>query len=926
MRAVANYIVAISVCHLAGWSEEIHAADAKTEPKAESSVEVIYDAEEPVEQEPTSFFPRIEEIFENPALASGLASGAEALNRSIDSLMDAVFYSLLDNELRYKLTDANIFSAKIQRDVYDTTAGQYIVVDRFSLGPEHSRLLRTLHNIAVTLGANGKVDVLQIYLRSDGMRLDEQQKMNFLERWVANWFGLVPLLAAVLPPSFNPNEMFDPIKLVQTPFVFPLDGDSFKKMPIGSIRSYTVSGGVQFGISFNDVLDQRTRETLKRLEGLTQSLPYSVFVEGQHRINVMRRDEHTAWVGVTNIKSLGHRFGATIGNTLALLKGAFGIKTKNVHWSWQGFAAPIFPIDAQLEQVVADQFDQLFQFDIRNFHALQAYESAVTGDFTVARQKQLLESEQRIPTGVKFEFTKKELRRSIETRVGPNLTLVRYNRRHNRSRSESEIVDPAGKFDVLDARQDIRDEGWDALVGGEEIDFQNNAELRVRKVVEAESNGSKRYFYRFDPGAKPYSMTLSMKVQDRYVDTREYNNYIQELADFTQIDMRSMPKFADVDHDRAANARRRAYFSVVDSDVTNVKVPSSYLGRFGAQAAIHLDSDHLQMILDKSADELWSAFADVFGRPGDWRNAEVRSSLGTQFEWFAPFFFYPLRLGNIRVPWIDAISEASLWAEAMEGLKAAQTPEEYRFQFFQLFNTDYPELMAKWMLSLLDTDDVPRSISFFAEPKGGADQSVKKRFRDINNKILRAGGQAPEPSRYSRAQAKLAEFYLDKPRETGERPQIRKVTIFGRDSGDKGADKSLLDRVNPMKFFSETGQALRRIVARMVVKNTHQSGILKVFVRIEQGGRFDLGRLKLTEGVVDATVAETLKAPGPDLQVIEVDLTSEILRNFIYDQALELGSSFRVSLAVSADGSLWSQEKNVEFLFDGGLLRPVDPE
>ena len=295
--------------------------EAEVGPKETTSVQITFD-ESDSEDNSQSIAPPIEQLFKNPALSAGLASGADAINRSVESLLDALFYSLLDNDLRYDMTDHSWFSANLQRDVFSAPSGAYIVVDRIDMGPRYSREMWRVHDIPVTLGVEGSVEVLQIYLRSDGMRLAEQSELPVWRRLVNNWFGLLPLASALLPPSFNENELYDPLRQAATPFIFPLEIETFYDMPVGSIRSYAISGGATYSLGFEGLIDKTTRDALETLEGLKESLPYQIFVRGEHRINVLRRGEHKAWVGMSKINRAGHSISTVLGNTLFLLSGS----------------------------------------------------------------------------------------------------------------------------------------------------------------------------------------------------------------------------------------------------------------------------------------------------------------------------------------------------------------------------------------------------------------------------------------------------------------------------------------------------------------------------------------------------------------------------------------------------------------------------
>jgi hypothetical protein len=189
---------------------------------AETTSTIIeYDDSTPDESDITSVRP-IERLFKNPIFASGISSGADAINQSIETLMESLFYNLMDNKLKWPLTDSANINLGFTRDVFNARSGAYVVVDRFGIGPDYSRELYRYNGIPVTLGANQSTDVYDIYLRNDPMRVIDNKNLPWWRIATNNWFGALPLLEAILPPSFNPNEMYDPLKRLESPFTFPL--------------------------------------------------------------------------------------------------------------------------------------------------------------------------------------------------------------------------------------------------------------------------------------------------------------------------------------------------------------------------------------------------------------------------------------------------------------------------------------------------------------------------------------------------------------------------------------------------------------------------------------------------------------------------------------------------------------------------------
>ncbi len=895
-------------------------------PKEEGQVQIDFTGEDDAaaKQEDQAFYaPPIEMIFQNQAIANGLASGADAINRSVESLMDSLFYSVLDNELNYYVTDDYWLSTTIKRDLYSTPTGAYVVVDRFQLGPRYAKELWRVHDIPINLGVDGTVEVMQIYLRTDGQRLAEQDDLSPARRWANNWFGLLPAMAMILPPSFNQNELYDPVKELETPFSFPLDVDSFYEMPVGSIRSYALSGGVRLSPDFGGLLDQKSQNTLDRVGGLQANAPYSLFKRGEHRINVLRHGENHAWVGLTDLNRVGHSMSTGVGQKYFILRGALAVKFLTFDWIWAGVPVAMVPIDLNLEQAVAKVFDQVYEYDLRNPKAQAAYVAAVNGDFVPSRERYLDFKEKAEDTGVVFHFSRTQDRKEKVQRNGPNIAVYKKERNRNHTEAEVEITDPEGKFYVLESTLDVLDKNWDILVGDEEARVQQQVEMKVKRVLDKED--SKRFEYAFETADDPYRLTLTLNIQDRYLNTAEYRKYLADLRYFTALQIKDVPQIDLVDREQLVDWRRQNFFAEPTEQVAVIHPTATYLGRFGAQASISFSTKQLEQIVSSSEDDIWAAFARAYEvAERDWRDPEVRKSLGFQMRWFKPFLAYPTRLINLRFSAVDAIVEAAHAARQLMELKALKTPVELLEAFHELLNSDHPRQLARGLLNLAQVDQVPRRVTFSAQPKGTARHEVKQSYGKLNNVSFRAGPPFPEPTRYLKAKQKLANFYLEKPKEAENKPKISKILITTREIPDSvrdlndDPDRDDKDKIKP------SDRKKKHVYVSLKIKDVTADGPLKVFVRVEQAGKVKIGKFALAEKVLDLSPVDLALDPAQSL-TYEFFLTGPMspLSTFLLNQAVDSGDQFLVTLSASHDRVVWSDERSVEFRFEGGqLLQP----
>lgn len=869
--------------------------------EGEGAVEVEWDEEKGSESESRVTSTGIDSLFKDPAFLTNISSGVDSLNRSIDSLMDALFYSLMDNRLSFDVTDSSQFGVELKRDVYSTTFGEYVVADRFSLGPNYLVNLTSVNGIPVDLGANGTVNILNIYPRSDGLRLMENQELPFWRVAVNNWFGLLPLLSNILPPSFNPNEMYDPLKELETPFLFPLDEESVFKMPIGSIRSYSLSGGLFFPMDLLGAKTQADKEKFLNVEDVTAEIPYTVFRSGEHRINVLRRSEYEVWVGVSDVERFGHGIRAALGKTYLVFQKMLPY--------WGGMPAPVFPINFELDAADANKFDHLYEFDLRKEPARVAYRQAVRGNFREAHNRYLDHKEQKLDTGVLFHFKRKQRGLEYGRKNSRNLVIQRNTRKSLHSDSEIEITDGQGIIHILEADVEIRDEAWDALVGSENLSFNNRLEIKVDKAKDPES-GMTRYI--ISPSdTNPVSLVMTFRVNDKFVDVTEYRDYVQMARLFTNLGF-ELPYLPLRDNSKLRGKRREMALMDPVEDVRAIHVTPTHLGEMGVNASVHFDTRNLERIIKSSENKLWQAFARAYGVPREaWATASARFSFANSMRWLAAVTTYPLRALNIRISAADAIRDTTFRIAAIQKAAKTQHPIARMEAFGELLNTDYPVQLARALLFLSKSADIPRQVTFNAKKKGKGADATKQLFEQLNNRVFKSGAAFPSHYRSRIARDKLAAFVPEELQEIRQRPVVSKIHI----------DKRLVD-VTPAMQKRMRGGLQPHVYINLNVSKVPPGSKVKFYVKVEQGGEVNVGRFVLADQIISLS-PDRGSGAGASTNKYGFYLTGPYspFKGFLFDRAVEFGGVFDLSIAASVEGEVWSEERKVSFRFEGGALR-----
>jgi hypothetical protein len=850
----------------------------------------------------------IDRLFRNPVLASGLSSGADAINHSIDTLMESLFYGLLDNKLKWPLTGSADINLGLTREVFTARSGAYVVVDRLGVGPGFSRELYRYNEIPVMLGAQQSTDVYDIYLRSDPMRVHDNKNLPWWRVAVNNWLGILPILEAVLPPSFNANEMYDPLHRVEAPFTFPLSIESVKAMDIGAIKSYSISGGVNLGVEMTQGVHGFKDQVLTGPTALEAKLPLTVFRTGEYRINILKKDPNTVWVGMTNGSRLGQRIETKLGKTYYLLSKTIPL--------WRGMPAPVFPIDFAVEEAVSDVLGRVYAFDLSNEEARTAYLEAVHGNFAPAQISWLRSREDKFETGVKYFYTKNERRNETAMATGHNIFIT--NKRTNRTHSDAEIeiTDASGRYFILEAKEDLDRGRWNMLTGRAEEKISLQADLMVRKVIEKdEGDGQPKSRFEFIADGNPIDVSFSLALNDKFVETEELTDYLAELSKFTQLELKGLPKFETREPDLLARRRQQVFLSHDQKTTQSIHVTPTHLGRFEGYASVRLTNEQISAIAAKPRFALWQAFCKAFDISDEPKcSSWERSIFWRNLHRFSSLLSKPLRVIDVRWEAADAVDEIESAVAALKQFHKEKTPEEKQTALRSFFATDYPTQRIHGLLLLANLSEVPRSVELEAQPKGNAPDDVKNRFKKMDGHRFTGEKSFPPPARYDSTKDIENKFNPSNLTFSGVRPRFKKISLY--------REERIPTRRVPKNGGTETPSPI--LIAKISAAKIGASDHALVYAKLEQTGKIQLAKLKLFEDVVEVPLAfdEGLKNPERVNFVIRLSGPQSLLANLISEESLTSGGAFKLTLAISGNGILWSEEKSLEFQIESGRLLP----
>ena len=835
----------------------------------------------------------VQRLIKNPTLASGLTSGAKSINRTVDTLMETVFYSIMDQTFSTSFTPHSNVDTNFSRNVNETTIGSYIVVDEFRLGPSYQKVLNKIGNIPITLGTDGNVFVSNIYHRTNAIRAYERETLPFWRLALNNWFGILPILSNILPPSFNQEELYDPLSYLSTPFLAPYTVKQAKRIPIGTIRKYGISGGVNLSFDPFEKSISQAKETLN-LEDLDLILPVSVFKTGTHSISTLRKSEHIYWLLVSETRSNGKKVESLLSTSLKVFSKLIP--------QWGGVKAPIKPIDVLFSNAKISSFDQLYTFDFRFASARNAYRHAAKGNLVPAYRSAI--KNQKRPMGVTFEFNKTSYAQQNGTRTERNFFVQQTKHVNEITSSEIEIKDNKGITNILETEQIWDTLDWDVLVGVETLKVNNRIEIMVKK----NRNHSRRNpSYRFDQNSKsPMNIFSTLSIEDRFTDAQEFQKMLELLRYYLALPLSNVPNIPVYAADNMIDEKLRSTLRNPMDDIKHIRPTPTHLGKTSINAHISFPSSYLKKMAMKKSFQIRRSMALAYNLDAShWSQKNLRKKWSWLLQYIGWATLQPLKLINARSPNIDFINETKRTVDAFKEINRATTPLEYQESFEKLFDSAYPIQLIRALSLLGSYTSLPRYISFSTSPKHKALDSKDTRkakgiFGSLNHKIIQSDTRFPKSFAFRKIDRKLSSFNPNNFIDDRKKPVLKKIKITPFNNG-----KATLFRIDLSLQLSDP-----------------KAKSIYLYFKLEQSGTVNFGRLVLFE----KTVKFGLTKPNnrkPDFATVSffTNGANSPFATAISDLVIGLGGDFNLHFSASEDSQAWSSSRFLQATLSDELLK-----
>lgn len=866
---------------------------ASTFAYAQQSNEVTkkYKTDQPEEED--SFFESVTSAFDTPVIRGSLKAGTTAINRSIENLMDALFYKLMDREwILAKEGDLSL-NLNTERNIYNAPTGDFVVVDRISIGPQYAKPLGKVADVTASLGVGLNADYYEIYPRSDALRATENSQDGFFTWAGKNWLGALPFISRIMPPSFNPNELYDPFRLVAPPFSVPLDKESFETMPISSIRSYAIRGGVNLPLALDEAFNPEFKKRLMEVNETNFSVPYSIFLNGEYRVNVLRKDFHTAWVGLSKSRSVGHGVFGILGKTIYVLKDYATTVP------FPGLPLPFFPIDSDITSDITKTTSLLYEFDLNTKEGLEAYEKAVIGDFDFAFVKA-----QRKIKGIKYHFTKTENNLRAISKQAMELGLFANTDQRNSEEIENTIRDHKGKFYTLESKESNQLKTWDILVG--ETSRETNSKLTLHvKRIDANDDGSE-WMYKYKNIKNPWLLSISARLFDSFTSGVEIKKYKSFLEDISGIKLWGFPAFSTTNKEVKEKIESERLTSHPYDRQLNFTPQPQLLGRFNAKLEALISTSQLKELYKHARKDFYKIYKKILEKTG------ATLPQKTEYSWASLYGsrFINLLLSPLRVVGIERVIDASeseleYRTSLLEEFNKIVDPEEHLDRFSELFETDFPFELTSAIVQTVGKYKAPRTLTLYTKAAKGLSPIDKLNFDKLNRLKYKRGKKFDYWDRYSVASKKTQAFNPLKTLSKRSRLYIKSASL----------------QTNFREVKKKTSLPFQlKISLKGLPKNTKD---LNVYLKFENAGKLDLGRLVLSEAVLEKRIGNISGVPSEGVVLVNL-YEDEELKTFLLEQAINLSGDIKLTMALSDNRGHWSSLRTMTFTFRNNRLTLLD--
>ncbi len=488
-------------------------------------------------------------------------------------------------------------SVNIRRDVYNNydLLNSWTVIDRIRLRVEPVLFSRHIDkeknsfwdktavpDAAFGIGVNGTLEIRK-FQQISPKGVNTQEKPANPDPGSSDIQELNPYLSAnALDSSLRVklHRVLAPFKL---PFELPLSRKAVRRMEVGDVISYNLSGKFGFTVPLS----------LTEIPGFLNfhsgpAINLGWHWNGQFQVSVMKESERYAKVRFGKLRGHGHVFGFSVAaSTPDIYPGFYLFKGKKYEIHAGQISLMIEPFKYQITKQSDVEFDAGFRYDLDSEEGREAYHRAVLGQREYSEK--IADEQVDLPhPAVTQLYTRKTSRTTRSSAIGTNLSVI-FSASRTRSTDEVEttIELPESTRHLLrsasEERQNLR-----SINGNDE-----KTSHRISILMDEDGFAKKI----------PNSLLLIAEntVEDSSTNAEEMNKYTDEISSVLE-ESNLFPVFPDImpkrnhpdQFKKAWYGRSSFYYGYTLNEVTLgqfFKVDPLVLERAGIQNGILIDKD-----------------------------------------------------------------------------------------------------------------------------------------------------------------------------------------------------------------------------------------------------------------------------------------------------------------------------------------------
>ena len=364
---------------------------------------------------------------------------------------------------------------------------------------------------------------------------------------------------------------------------------------------------------------------------------------------------------------------------------------------------------------------------------------------------------------------------------------------------------------------------------------------------------------------------------------------------FTRLPLTNLQTLNSYDNNTVTSDLLRAKTRTPRMSSLNIHTPPQIIGDFNATARVEFSETAISKINRINPDLI----KEVLFKHYDLESYTYDESLDKIPSWtMLEYLSFPLHLLNLWPSFPSRLIEATEKTSALLNLVNAKTPLEVQSVVSSIQDAKYPLKLVSSLFQLCNENEIPREIKFYINPHSKTPAHIRRIIEKLNSSPIVSESPFESDQLYHISQDKKEAFTPGASANIYSRPIIEQVNI----------SQLILPSSKPA------------IKVNLVTKGLSKNKTSKIYVRVEKGGRVDIGKFVLGKKVIRIPTKEHLHEADTTQLSFFLTGPQTIFPEWIFTKTFALGGSFKIVIGISQDEAMWSTTKEYLFNYEDSKL------